>query len=63
MIDLERAAGHYAAGANQVEMPRYQRYVDDFEEFAVAIREGQPLSITPEGDLLVQEALIMASEM
>jgi len=60
-IDLAKAAGPYRAGAQSVAMPPYRRYVDDFAELARAVRQGIPLAIPPEQDLLVQETLIRAS--
>jgi predicted dehydrogenase len=61
MIDLAKAAGPYRAGIHPVALPPYRRYVDDFAELGRAVRQGMPLSISPEQDLLVQESLIRAS--
>ena len=44
-------------------MPEYKRYVPEFAELAQAIRANQPLSVTPEEDLLVQETLMRACDM
>ncbi len=46
-----------------IETPKYVRFEDDFKEFAAAIRDGVPLSVTPMEDLIVQEAVIEASGM
>jgi predicted dehydrogenase len=46
-----------------VPMPSYRRYVDDFVELAAAIREGKPLAVTPQEDLLVEETLLRAAGM
>jgi len=62
-IDLAKAAGPHAAGMNKVPLPSYTRYIDDFIEFAAAVRGEKPLAVSPEEDLLVQEALVRASEM
>ena len=59
-IDLARPAGPYRAGLNVVPMPKYLRYVADFADLAVKIREGKPLAVSPEDDLLVQETLMRA---
>jgi predicted dehydrogenase len=60
VIDLAKASGPYRAGTNRVSLPAYRRYVDDFAELARAVREGKPLAVTPEQDLLVHEALMRA---
>lgn len=62
-IDLAEAAGPYRAGIQRVELPPFRRYVGEFEELAEKVSSGQPLSVTPKDDLLVQEALLLASEM
>jgi predicted dehydrogenase len=59
-IDLAKAAGPYRTGVNRVSLPAYRRYVDDFAELARAVRNGKPLAVTPEQDLLVHEALMQA---
>ena len=62
-IDLSKPAGPYHAGTNQVKLPEYRRYIADFAALARAVRDGQPLHVTPEEDLLVHEVLIRASGM
>lgn len=62
-IDLVKPAGPYQAKTQTVPLPDYRRYVGDFAELAEAIRSKRPLSITPDEDLLVHEALLRASEM
>jgi predicted dehydrogenase len=51
--------GH-PAGWHPVAIPAYQRYVDDFRELAACVREGRPLSISPDHDLAVHAALLQA---
>jgi predicted dehydrogenase len=63
MIDLAKAAGPYKAGSQQVELPPYERYRDEFIELARAIREGSPLAVSLEEELNVQEALLSACQM
>ncbi|MCZ2156352.1 MAG: Gfo/Idh/MocA family oxidoreductase [Bryobacterales bacterium] len=46
-----------------IETPKYVRFVDDFKEFAAAIREGKPLSVSPADEMVVQECVIEASGM
>jgi len=62
-LDLVKAAGPYRAGRSSIPMPRYARYVPEFEELAGAIQNGTPLAVTPEEDLAVQETLLRASGM
>jgi predicted dehydrogenase len=62
-IELAKPAGPYKKGSQQVALPEYRRYVDDFIELAACIRENKPLSTTPEQDLAIQEALLRACEM
>lgn len=62
-IHLDKAAGPYKAGFQTVPMPSYRRYVAEFIEMAECIRSGRPLSVTPEEDLIVHEALLRASGM
>jgi len=52
-----------AIDTRPIETPPYRRYVDDFEELALCVRDNRPLSVTPEVDLAVQETLMLASEM
>ena len=47
-------------GPQNLPMPAYRRYVDDFAELEAAVRLGKPLAITPEQDLAVQEAIMRA---
>lgn len=62
-IDLADSAGPYQAGVQEVALPVYRRYVGEFDELARALQTGGGLSVTPEEDLLVQEALLQASGM
>jgi predicted dehydrogenase len=62
-VDLEKPAGPYKAGSQQIPMPAYKRYVDDFIELAAAIRGEATLRVSYEENLLVQEVLLRASGM
>lgn len=62
-IDLENPAGPYAAGSQKRPLPNYRRYVDDFVELAAAVRGEKKLAVTPEEDLLVEEAVLRCSGM
>ena len=63
VLDLAAAAGPYAKGQQEVPLPPYQRYVDEFAALAKSIRSEQPLPFTPEQDLAVQLALVQACRM
>jgi predicted dehydrogenase len=62
-VDLAKPAGTFKAGPQQVPMPPYKRYVDDFIELAAAIRGEAQLRVTNEENLLVHEILLHASGM
>ena len=61
VIDLTEAAGGYAKGVNKVELPKYERYVDDFVDLAQAIQTGKPLAASLEEEAAVEETLLLAS--
>jgi predicted dehydrogenase len=52
-----------AAGRQNASMPPYKRYIDDFRDFAAAIRDGRKLRYSAEEDLAVEETLLRASGM
>jgi predicted dehydrogenase len=62
-LDLVKAAGPYPAGRQPVAVGTYTRYVDDFEEFAGAIRGTVTIPITLEQELAVEETILRASRM
>ena len=62
-IDLAKPAGPYKAGPQQVPMPPYKRYVDDFVDLAAAIRGEAQLRVSYDDNLLVHEVLLRASGM
>src|SRR5262245_25299613 len=57
-IDLAKPAGPYQSKGQQVELPAYRRYVDDFNELAMVIRSRKPLSVSPKEEFLIQETLL-----
>ncbi len=62
-LNLAKPAGPYRSGLQQVSLPEYRRYVEDFAELAAAVRREQTLRVTLEEDLLVQEVLLECSGM
>ncbi len=63
VLDLVRPAGPYPKGTHEVELPPYERYVDDMAALAAAVRGEKPLHVSFHEDIIVQEALIKASGM
>lgn len=63
IFDLTAAAGPYKKGAQEVALPPYKRYVDDFIELAAAVRGEKPLTTTLDEELLVAETVLRASGM
>ncbi|MDA0204759.1 MAG: Gfo/Idh/MocA family oxidoreductase [Acidobacteria bacterium] len=62
-VDLAGASGPYPKGPHRVDLPKYERYVDDLAEFVSAVGGERPLGVTQREDLIVQEAVIAASGM
>lgn len=62
-LDLARAAGPYRAGRQEVNLPAYRRYVDEFIALAAAIRGSKSLSVPAGEEVIIQEALLRACEM
>jgi predicted dehydrogenase len=62
-IDLEKAAGPYKQGKQEVELPKFERYVDEFAALAEAIRGGKQLSVPLDQELVIQETVLRACGM
>ena len=63
VFDLAGDAGPYSKGAHRIDLPPYERYVDDMAALAKAVRGEEPLHVSFREDIIVQEALIGASGM
>ena len=63
VFDLAEPAGPYKKGAQEVVLPRYERYAGDMAALAAAVRGELPLHVSHDEDIIVQEALIAASGM
>ena len=63
VFDLVEPAGPYPKGPHEVTLPGYERYVDDMAALAAAVRGDEPLHVSFDEDIIVQEALIAASGM
>jgi len=61
-VVMREPKGPYRAGWQNVELPKHVRYVEDFQDLARAIKNGEPLTYSYDHELLVQETLIRACE-
>ncbi len=62
-LDLKSAAGPYPAGRQEIALPPYRRYVDEFIDLAAAVRGISDLPVTAEVELDIQETLLRACDM
>lgn len=62
-FDLTVAAGPYKKGPQEIPLPAYKRYVDDFIELAAAVRGEKKLTVSLDDELLVAETVLRASGM
>jgi len=60
-VHMRKPQGPYAAGWHEITLPPQPRFVGDFRELARAIRSGQPLQLSYDHELLLQETLLRAS--
>lgn len=59
-LDLAAAAGPYAKGRQDVPLPAFRRYLDEFRDLAAAIRGERPLPVGLDRELEIQAALMQA---
>ncbi len=59
-ITLSKPQGTYKAGTQEIQLPKYARYVDDARDMARIIRGEKPSDFPPAHDLAVQTALLAA---
>ncbi len=62
-LDLGEAAGPYVKGRQEVPLPTYRRYVDEFDALARSIREGEPLPVSLQREWDIQKTLLSACGM
>jgi len=60
-VHVRKAQGPYKAGWQDITLPPQPRFVGDFKELARAIKSGQPLKLSYDHELLLQETLLRAS--
>jgi predicted dehydrogenase len=59
-VALSQARGDYRAGYQDIQFPKYTRYVDDAADMARIIRGEKPSDFSYDHDLTVQTALLQA---
>jgi predicted dehydrogenase len=62
-LDLSKPGGPYNRGAQEVSLPAYQQYVDDFKELAGSVRGQKALTATLDEELLVAETVLRVTDM
>ena len=60
-VHMRKAQGPYKAGWQDITLPPQPRFVGDFKELARALKSGQPLKLSYDHELLLQETLLRAS--
>lgn len=60
-VALRTARGKYQRGYQEIEFPKYTRYVDDAADLARIIRNERDADFSYEHDLAVQKAVLLAS--
>ena len=60
-VYMRKPHGSYAAGWQDINLPPQPRFVGDFKELARAITSGQPLKLSYDHELLLQETLLRVS--
>jgi hypothetical protein len=60
-VHLRKAQGPYVAGWQEISLPPQPRFVGDFQELARAIKNDQPLKLSYDHELVLQETLLRVS--
>jgi predicted dehydrogenase len=60
-VHLRKAQGPYKAGWQDISLPPQPRFVGDFQELARAIKTDQPLKLSYDHELMLQETLLRVS--
>lgn len=60
-VAMRKAQGPYKAGWQEIKLGPQPRFVGDFRELARALKTGQPLKLSYDHELLLQETLLRAS--
>lgn len=62
-VALSTPRGEFRKGTQQIQFPKYERYVDDAADIARVIRGEKATEYSYEHDLHVQETVLLASQM
>ena len=62
-LTLDRPRGEYKKGTQEIKLPKFTRYVGDAADMARIIRGAKASDFSHEHDLVVQRALLWASDM
>lgn len=60
-VHMRAPHGSYTAGWQDITLPPQPRFVGDFKELARALKSGQPLKLSYDHELLLQETLLRVS--
>jgi hypothetical protein len=60
-VYMRKPQGTYKAGWQDMTLPPQPRFVGDFKELARALKTGEPLKLSYDHELLLQETLLRAS--
>jgi predicted dehydrogenase len=60
-VYMRKPQGSYKAGWQDITLPPQPRFVGDFKELARALKTGEPLKLSYDHELLLQETLLRAS--
>ena len=62
-VGMREARGPYKKGWQEIKLERFPYDVQEFKDFARALRTGTPLKYSYDHELLVHETLLRASGM
>jgi predicted dehydrogenase len=60
-VHMRKPQGPYSAGWQDIALPPQPRFIGDFQELARAVKTGQPLKLSYDHELLLQETLLRVS--
>jgi predicted dehydrogenase len=60
-VHMRNPQGPYKAGWQDISLPPQPRFVGDFKELARALKNGQPLKLSYDHELLLHETLLRVS--
>ena len=60
-VHMRKPQGSYKAGWQDITLPPQPRFIGDFRDLARALKKGEPLKLSYDHELLLQETLLRAS--